>query len=213
MMSVIMVACFVALVTAAAAAYAAPNTTIGTGQNNNQQPPLDPTDAGTVTQNPYFGGPITIPPVSIVPEMVEVFAEPYHKNVIAFKILQGDMFCGTTEVGDYTVLIKAEPSKDHMHAFLHDNGTHNDATVLYFNNPISRDATVTLHGGEIHDDGTFQINGILDTGTKICSQYMTPVQITGNCDGSTLVMQSILNATNALKVIPDGNEFGVACFR
>ena len=211
-MSVIMVACFVALVTAAAA-YAAPNTTIGTGQNNNQQPPLDPTDAGTVTQNPYFGGPITIPPVSIVPEMIEVFAEPYHKNVIAFKILGGDIFCGTTKVADNINVYKAESNKDHMHAFIHDNGTHNDATVLTFNTSLSRGATMTLHGGEINDDGTFHINGILDGDTRMCSHYMTPVEITGNCDGSTISLQSKLNATNALKVVPTNNDFGVTCFR
>ena len=168
---------------------AAPNTTIGGGQT--QQPPLDPTDAGTITQTPYTG--ILPVPTIQLPELVEVYAEPYHTSLVTFLVYDGEIQChGEEPVAG--LKLGAETRKDFLrHVIVHDDGTFDDVAVIDVYHPtILGGTTISLHGSELRDDDTFHILGVITSTAQnpMCGEYLVGIEFVGECDGSIMHITS-----------------------
>ena len=179
------------------------------GGGFNQDIPTFPQDPGFITQSPIFP--------AIPPMMIEAFAEPYHTGIITFRVTDGALECSS----EYSRESKAEGvSVDTdtyhyalKHIVIYDDGVYEDNSVARIYTPGNNQANaMTLHGGEIRDDDTFHLLGIISTTrTAICGEKLAVIDIVGECDGS--LMQISSRPPSLFNITASGDGFHAACIR
>ena len=174
------------------------------GQGLHQSTPTFPQDQGFLSQSP-------IPPIP--PMMIEAFAEPYHTGIITFIIDDGDLKCPNENAVSGVRLDTDLYFTILQHVIVQDEGTLLPKTLTSFHNPMTNhDDIMTLHGGEIRDDDTFHLLGILGIkSASVCGEYLVVVDIVGECDSSYIKITS--RPPSLFNITASGDGFHAACIR